>query len=1170
MAAATMMPLLAQTFVDQRSNIKFEMISSATSGASGSPRHQGATPSPARKGKRPSGASSRGRERGGGATDIFSWSDATLAEKYQFVEEIGYGNWGSVWKCRPKQSPSSPSYGNSSPHQGAKHLALKLVHRSKSPTSSARVRALWQEFKCIRALRSTLHPNLIAFHTFIITPSYALVSMDHHPRLMPVALPESKAKGYFRQLLSAVEHLHVHGITHNDIKPSNVLLSAADAPVLVDFGFAQQWDLRSPDRYLSSLSWGTPEYLSPERAKGMMHDERLSDVWALGITMYEIVVGRTPFEQSEDENFLNREQLEIYYHRTTTGKFYGDYIVSSDFEALVRSMVEPSPHVRLQSCGKALRHRFFEPPTSPFSTRSGNTTTFTPTRSGMSSAKAVSLVQTPGSSGKKSPAHRRTPKNDEVKKAFTIYQDAEAPSPARTGDSHSPFSPRAAPLANRSNHSPSPATATPSHAVPTGSKIPPLTALTQKTPPPSKIPIRKTDISSPLVKSAPSSARAIGHKRFVSMPIAVVPALPSQPSPNPSPPPPEEQVEKAVDRPVSRSSSSRATRPGSVSSARRKPVPVLEDVEFKMSSLMPDDRTEDDEDEEVLASNRTSPVMMDSTSGRESSGSDSAPSTPNRSGFLKRSFSVKLSLRPGKSVEKTASPTAVVLPELPREGSVPRASSSAFASRFRKLSVPLNHLGRAPSAMTLSSLRSFKPSRRRASLADSMYSVIEAEPIDDPHSMTLPIRLAQDSTLDAEAQRARLEAFSAHVQHILDSRKVVDPFRFPSTPEVVQNVEGSKRRHVSTVAKVEETPAEVSPEPFCFNGTEAIAVDDQGQKPSPPRSAAAKQRSPPRVRSTPPRSSSNKQCSPLKDSPGRNAGTASPKAKISTPSPPKATFKPGHRRIPTAIRNVPSVVLHESADDEDMVSESDCGSRAETPFERIASPPPPPRVMEPPRQLPTWVPDDSDSDQDGDVDEPTVTLSTPNRQRKPSTLCASISHKNATPTTSTVDLHEHTLKTSPITKLEAQRVERPAFSRNNTTSCTSFRPSSPCPGSDADLPFSNLNPRRTSSRASTHISHSHTHTRSRSVMSLLFFGNRSRSRSSSRASNSNTNTNTHTSNGYDTSCSRDLAGWSTSSEAVVDGPPPPPPAGSSSSSVSKLKKAGRLRKAVSKVFQVAR
>lgn len=82
--------------------------------------------------------------------------------------------------------------------------------------------------------------------------------MDFHPRLMPVALPESRAKPYFVQLLSAVQHLHSHGIAHNDIKPSNILLSQDDRPVLIDFGFAQQYEEGKPERFLSSLSWGTP------------------------------------------------------------------------------------------------------------------------------------------------------------------------------------------------------------------------------------------------------------------------------------------------------------------------------------------------------------------------------------------------------------------------------------------------------------------------------------------------------------------------------------------------------------------------------------------------------------------------------------------------------------------------------------------------------------------------------------------------------------------------------------------------------------------------------------------------------------------------------------------------------------------------------------------------
>lgn len=94
---------------------------------------------------------------------------------------------------------------------------------------------------------------------------------------------------------------------HNDIKPSNIMLSSTNTPIFVDFGFAQKWDVNAIDTgantligglttltghnaschelFQSEISWGTPEYLDPQRAKGLRHDERASDVWALGVSL---------------------------------------------------------------------------------------------------------------------------------------------------------------------------------------------------------------------------------------------------------------------------------------------------------------------------------------------------------------------------------------------------------------------------------------------------------------------------------------------------------------------------------------------------------------------------------------------------------------------------------------------------------------------------------------------------------------------------------------------------------------------------------------------------------------------------------------------------------------------------------------------------------------------
>ncbi|KAL7418214.1 kinase-like domain-containing protein [Mrakia frigida] len=250
-----------------------------------------------------------------GGEEIFSLTDEELSDAYTFVKEVGFGNWGIVWLCKRKLN-----------NPGQK-VAIKLVHRSKTPTTAARVRSLWNEMKTIRTLPRS-HPSIITFESFIISPSYALVVMPYLERLMPVNITEEEARPYFRGLISAVSFLHENMITHNDIKPANVLLRDDNTPVLVDFGFATKWDEKSNEPFFSTISWGTPEYLSSSRARGMKHDERTSDVWSLGITLFEILTGRTPFEESEQEQFSSPDELQLYYDRTVAGTWVGTWEMS--------------------------------------------------------------------------------------------------------------------------------------------------------------------------------------------------------------------------------------------------------------------------------------------------------------------------------------------------------------------------------------------------------------------------------------------------------------------------------------------------------------------------------------------------------------------------------------------------------------------------------------------------------------------------------------------------------------------------------------------------------------------------------------------------------------------------------------------------------------------------
>ncbi|EKM51593.1 uncharacterized protein PHACADRAFT_102228, partial [Phanerochaete carnosa HHB-10118-sp] len=255
-------------------------------------------------------------------------------------DQIGFGNWGSVWLCMPYAEPSDGRHLR--PLTDVK-VATKLVHRSRTPTAKARVQSLWNEWKIVTSLR---HPSIIDFFSFVVSDSHALITMAYHPRLVSVEVPEQYAKEWFCSLLSGVEYLHNRGIAHNDIKPANILLTPANVPVLIDFGFAKQYDPQAPDAFHSNLSYGTPEYLSPERSAGHLHDSRKSDIWSLGVTFFEILVGRTPFEKIEGEEFNTKEQLHRYWTLTLRGKWVGKWTMSPAMEKLLRRMILPNADLR--------------------------------------------------------------------------------------------------------------------------------------------------------------------------------------------------------------------------------------------------------------------------------------------------------------------------------------------------------------------------------------------------------------------------------------------------------------------------------------------------------------------------------------------------------------------------------------------------------------------------------------------------------------------------------------------------------------------------------------------------------------------------------------------------------------------------------------------------------
>ncbi|HKR65883.1 MAG TPA: protein kinase [Thermoanaerobaculia bacterium] len=212
-------------------------------------------------------------------------------DRYRIESKLGEGGMGVVYKARDTELN--------------RDVALKILPPEKVPEANRKQRFIREA----RAASALNHPNIVTVHDVRSVEGIDFIVMEHvdgrplSEIIPPRGLPLPLALQYGTQMASALAAAHGAGILHRDLKPSNVMITSDGRAKILDFGLAKLTETvdTSPDAPTvpaaiteEGVIVGTAAYMSPEQTEGQPVDAR-SDIFSLGIVLYEMTTGRKPF-----------------------------------------------------------------------------------------------------------------------------------------------------------------------------------------------------------------------------------------------------------------------------------------------------------------------------------------------------------------------------------------------------------------------------------------------------------------------------------------------------------------------------------------------------------------------------------------------------------------------------------------------------------------------------------------------------------------------------------------------------------------------------------------------------------------------------------------------------------------------------------------------------------
>ena len=259
---------------------------------------------------------------------------------YKIIKTIGIGGMATVYLAEDDKL--------------GRRVAVKILHQHLSSDENLRQR-FFNEAKIMAVLD---HPSIIRVITYEEFDSkFAIVmdfiegrSLDEMMALESGPIPYERALPMIKDLLAGVQYAHEKDVIHRDLKPSNVLVSSAGKVKIADFGIARIMGASRMTK--TGTQMGSLSYMSPEQVKGERTD-KLTDIYSLGMTLYEMLAGRLPFDQKEDTTefaimsyIVNQEMIdprEFYPH-------IPEWLVS-----IIKKATAKDKKNRFQSCNEFIQ-----------------------------------------------------------------------------------------------------------------------------------------------------------------------------------------------------------------------------------------------------------------------------------------------------------------------------------------------------------------------------------------------------------------------------------------------------------------------------------------------------------------------------------------------------------------------------------------------------------------------------------------------------------------------------------------------------------------------------------------------------------------------------------------------------------------------------------------------